>query len=90
MEIAVKESAKSIITSGLTFFVSTIGVAVISEMEIVRSLSAMIARGALISTGVILFILPGVLIASEGFIRLTSKNWGKGKAEKGRIAYENK
>jgi hypothetical protein len=90
MEIAVKESAKSIITSGLTFFVSTIGVAVISEMEIVRSLSAMIARGALISTGIILFILPGVLIASEGFIRLTSKNWGKEKAQKGRIAYENK
>src|SRR5690606_38575129 len=68
MEISVRESAKSIITSGLTFFASTIGVAVISEMELVKSLSAMIARGALISTGVILFILPGVLIATESFI----------------------
>ncbi len=94
MEISVRESAKSIITSGLAFFGSTIGVAIISEMELVKSLSTMIARGgALISTGVILFILPGVLIATESFIRVTTKNWSKerkDKAEKGRIAYESK
>lgn len=93
MEITVRESSKSIVTSGLTFFASTVGVAAISDIEIIKSLSAMIARGALISTGVILFILPGVLIASEGFIRVTSKNWNKSMKEKigkGRIAYENK
>ena len=93
MEIAVRESAKSIITSGLAFFGSTVGVAVISEIEIIKSLSTMIARGALISTGIILFILPGVLIASESFIKATSKNWDKSikeKVEKGRIVYENK
>ncbi len=74
MEIAVRESAKSIITSGLAFFGSTVGVAVISEIEIIKSLSTMIARGgALISTSIILFILPGVLIASESFIKATSK-----------------
>lgn len=93
MEISVRESSKSIFTSGLTFFGSTVGVAIISDMEIVKSLSGMIARGALISTGVILFILPGVLLASEGLIRKTSKNWGNSTvdtAEKGRIIYENK
>lgn len=93
MEISVRESAKSIITSGLAFFGSTIGVAVISQIEIIKSLSSMIARGALISTGVILFILPGVLVVSESLIRSTSRNWNKGaveKAEKGRIVYENK
>lgn len=93
MEISVRESAKSIVTSGLTFFGSTVGVAIISDMEIVKSLSAMIARGALISTGVILFILPGILLASESFIRVTSKNWSKGSkdtVEKGRFIYENK
>lgn len=93
MEISVKESAKSIITSGLAFFGSTIGVAIISQMELVKSLSAMIARGALISTGVILFILPGVLIAGESIIRITTKNWNRKrieKAEKGRIVYESK
>ena len=93
MEISVRESAKSIVTSGLTFFGSTVGVAIISDMEIVKSLSAMIARGALISTVVILFILPGILLASESFIRVTSKNWSKGSkdtVEKGRFIYENK
>lgn len=93
MEITVRESSKSIITSGLTFFASTVGVAIISEIEIIKSLSSMIARGALISTGVILFILPGVLIAGEGLIRATSKNWNnsiKKKIGKGMIAYENK
>ena len=92
MEITVRESSKSIITSGLAFFGSTIGVAIVSDMELVKSLSAMIARGALISTGVILFILPGVLIACEGFIRVTTKDWNINheKAEKGRIVYESK
>lgn len=93
MEIAVKESSKSIVTSGLTFFASTVGVAVISEIEIIKSLSTMIARGALISTAVILFVLPGVLIAGESLIRSTSKNWANNnqqKSEKGRIIYENK
>lgn len=93
MEVTVRESSRSIITSGLAFFGSTVGVAIISEMELVKSLSAMIARGALISTVIILLILPGVLIASEGLISITSKNWKKGskeKLEKGRIVYENK
>ena len=92
MEISVRESSKSIMTSGLAFFGSTIGVAVVSDMELVKSLAAMVARGALISTGVILFILPGVLIATEGFIAVTTKGWksSKEKTEKGRIIYENK
>ena len=91
MEISVRESAKSILTSGLAFFGSTIGVALISEMELVSSLSGMIAKGALISTGVILFILPGILLAAEGLISKTSKNWSRGKTEgKGSVAYENK
>ena len=93
MEIAVRESEKSIITSGLAFFGSTVGAAIISEIEIIKSLSTMIARGALISIGMILFILPGVPIASESFIKATSKNRNKNikeKVEKGRIVYENK
>lgn len=56
-------------------------------------MSVMIARGALVSTGVILFILPGVLLAFEGFIKATSKNWNKSIVDKikgGKIIYENK
>lgn len=77
MKISIQESAKSITTSGLAFFGSTIGVAVISEMEIVKSLSLMIARGALISTTLILLVLPGVLIAGERVIARTTMNWNK-------------
>lgn len=77
MEIAVKESAKSISTSGLAFFGSTVGVAIISEMELVSSLSGMIARGAIISTLVILFILPGILLGCEGIISKTTRGWKK-------------
>lgn len=77
MKISVQESAKSIVTSGLAFFGSTIGVAVISKMKIVKSLSLMIARGALISTLLILLVLPGVLIAGEKLIAITTMNWNK-------------
>lgn len=93
MEITVRESAKSIVTSGLTFFGSTVGVAILSDIEIIKSLSTMIARGALISTGVILFILPGFLLVGESFIRVTSKNWGNETTEVGKegsVVYENK
>ncbi len=93
MEISVRESSKSIVTSGCTFFAATIGVGVISKIEIIKSMSVMIARGALVSTGTILFILPGLLITFEGFIRATSKNWNQSIVEKikgGSVSYENK
>lgn len=90
MEISVRESSKSIVTSGLAFFASTVGVALVSEMELVKSLSGMIAKGALISTAVILFILPGILLAGEGIIKVTSINWKKDNVEKEQMIYENK
>ena len=76
-EIAVKGSAKSIVTSGLTFFAATIGVYFISDMEVIKSLCLMMARGALISMLVIIFILPSLLLVSEKFISVTSRNWRK-------------
>lgn len=75
MEISVQGSAKSIVTSALTFFAATAGVGVISNLEIIKSLCSMMARGALISMGIIIFILPSVLLVTEGFISHTSRNW---------------
>ncbi|NMA82477.1 MAG: MMPL family transporter [Epulopiscium sp.] len=77
MGIALQSSTKSIVTSALTFFGSTIGVAIISEMSIVSSLTLMIARGSLISMIAILFILPSLLIVFESFIASTSFYWRK-------------
>ncbi|MDD3839813.1 MAG: MMPL family transporter [Clostridia bacterium] len=75
MYITLKNSAKSIVTSGLTFFAATIGVGIVADIEITSSLTTMIARGAIISMVVILLLLPAVLIATESFISVTSRYW---------------
>ncbi|SHH49791.1 efflux RND transporter permease subunit [Clostridium grantii] len=74
-QISVKESAKSIVTSALTFFAATAGVGFISDMDIVKVLCSMLARGAIISMIVIVFILPSILLASEKIISVTSFHW---------------
>lgn len=79
MEIASRSSAKSIMTSALVFFASTGGVALISNIEMIKSLCEMMARGAIISMAVILFILPSILIVSEKAIVKTSKGWAVGQ-----------
>lgn len=73
--IAIRGSARSIVTSGLTFFGATGAVAIISDMALIRSLCFLISRGALISMAVILLILPSFLIISEGLISKTSIKW---------------
>ena len=60
MRIAVQESAKSIVTSGLTFFGATGGVALVSDMALIKSLCFLMARGAIISMMVIIFVLPAL------------------------------
>ncbi|MBB6697316.1 MMPL family transporter [Clostridium algidicarnis] len=82
MKISVQGSAKSIVTSALTFFAATAGVALISDMELIKSLCFLMARGALISMVVIIFILPSILIVSEKFIGLTTKGWKQKKKSK--------
>ncbi|WP_027631448.1 MMPL family transporter [Clostridium hydrogeniformans] len=75
MRVALEGSAKSITTSALTFFGATGGVALISDMALIKSLCLLIARGALISMVVIILVLPSLLLVSEGIISKTSKNW---------------
>lgn len=75
MRIAVQESAKSIVTSGLTFFGATGGVALVSDMALIKSLCFLMARGAIISMIVIIFVLPALLLISEGIIDKTTKGW---------------
>ena len=75
MRIAVQESAKSIVTSGLTFFGATGGVALVSDMALIKSLCFLMARGAIVSMIVIIFVLPALLLVSEGIINKTTKGW---------------
>lgn len=78
---ALQSSSRSIITSALTFFGATAGVGIISELEMISSLCVLMARGAIISMLVILFVLPGILLMFEGIIVKTSKFFIRCKKE---------
>lgn len=80
MKIALKTSSRSIMTSAFTFFGATAGVGIISNLEIVSSLCTLMARGAIISMLIILFILPGILLIAKSLIVKTSRSFKrKGK-----------
>ncbi len=73
--IAATAADPAIISSSLVLFCATFGVSVISKIEIIQSICLMLARGAIVSALVSIFILPSVLLASEGLIAKTSRNW---------------
>ena len=75
MQAAIKHSGGSIMTSALSFFSATIGVGVISQLELIGSLCSLMSRGAIISMFMIIFILPGLLLVFEPVIRKTSKGF---------------
>ena len=75
IKIASNASDKSIVTSALVFFCANIGVSLISRIEIIKSICSMLARGAIISAFVSMFILPSVLLACEKLFRKTSRGW---------------
>lgn len=70
---ATRETAKSIVTSALSFFAATIGVGIYSKMEIVSTICIFLARGAIISMLVIIIFLPAVISITFPFIKKTTK-----------------
>lgn len=68
-------SCQSIFQSALVFFSATFGVYLICDIEMVRSICSMLARGSVISALVIMLILPAVLYLCEGLIRKTTYHW---------------
>lgn len=83
---AIRDAASSadlsILTSALVFFCATLGVALISTMDIVRGICLMLSRGAIISAVVSIFILPSVLCVFEPLINKTTLHWRTPKAGK--------
>ena len=61
ISIAHKFSMKSIIVSGCSFFAATFGVALYSKVDMIGAICTLLARGAVISTVVVLLILPAML-----------------------------
>jgi len=83
LSIAHKASMLSILTSGLTFFAATFGVALYSEIDVINSICLLLARGALISSAVVIFILPSFFMIFDKFILKTTWNFfGKSKEER--------
>lgn len=75
IQITVKGTARSVAASALSFFAATVGVSIISKLEMIQTLCTMMARGALISMVVIIFVLPCLLIVNEKVISVTTKGW---------------
>ena len=73
--IAHRTSMPSIISSGLSFFAATFGVACYSQVEMIGSICTLLARGAIISTIVVLLILPAMFMIFDKVIIKTTKGF---------------
>lgn len=71
---AVASSAQSVLVSGIGFFAATFGVGLYSNVDIISSMCQLIARGALCSVVVVLFLLPALLLCMDSLIAHTTKN----------------
>lgn len=69
---ALEGSIQSIIVSALSFFAATFGVGVYSNIDMISSLCSLMARGAIISMFVVIFILPSMFMVFDRVIRATS------------------
>lgn len=76
-QAAIANCSQSILSSGFAFFSATIGVALISKIELIKSLCLLISRGALISMVTIIFVLPAILIICSKLIDKTTYRWLK-------------
>ena len=74
-EKASATSMRSVFQSALVFFTVTGSIAVISDITLISEMCVMLARGALISAVVILFLLAPTLSLCENFIKKTSLDW---------------
>lgn len=79
---AVASSAQSIVVSALSFFASTFGVGIYSNIDMISSLCILMARGALISMVVVIFVLPAMYMVFDKVICATSAGFGVKKKEK--------
>jgi len=70
-----KASAQSVIVSALSFFAATIGVGLYSNIDMISSLCILMARGAIISMVVVVFVLPSMFMVFDKVIVKTSKDF---------------
>ena len=69
---ALYTSIPSIIVSGMGLFAATFGVAIYSDIEIISSMCMLMARGAVISMLLVIFILPAMFMLCDKLICKTT------------------
>ena len=56
-------------------FTATLGVSLVTSIDLIGAICAMLARGAVISALVSIFLMPAVLCACEPLFARTSLRW---------------
>ena len=79
--IALSTSVQSVFVSALSFFAATFGVGMYSNIDMISSLCILMARGALISMFVVIFILPAMFMVFDKLICKSSMGFGSRKKE---------
>ena len=79
MRRGAKAASRSIFQSAMIFFSATIGIVVVGKVELVTDLCALMARGALISSIVVVIFIMPLLLCFEGFINKTTFGWREAK-----------
>ena len=77
MRTTLAASIPSILVSGMGLFAATFGVALYSDIDIISSMCMLLARGAVISMLLVIFILPALLILCDKLVCLST--WGMKK-----------
>ena len=77
IDYALGTSISSIFVSGLCFFGATFGVGIVSKLEMIASLCAIMARGAIVSMLVVVIVLPSFLMLFDKIICKTTKGLSK-------------
>lgn len=72
IDIAHKTSIKSIMISGMCLFASTFGVTMSSSIDMIKSICTLLSRGAVISTIVVILVLPTMLTVFDKWICKTT------------------
>jgi hypothetical protein len=72
IKIAHGTSIQSIMVSALSFFAATFGVGLYSDIDMIGSLCALMARGALISMVVVLLVMPAMYMLFDKLISVTT------------------
>ena len=75
---AISSSVSSIFVSAMCFFAATGGVYAVSKIDMIGSLCLLLARGAIVSMLVVMFVIPSILLVFDKLIVKTTIGFKKG------------